>query len=221
VTTFVLITATDTGVGKTWTSIALATALKAAGRKVVGIKPVETGTAEAPSGGEDGVKLALATGQAAPKQALYRFRSQVSAALAAEEEELKLDWPKLVAEIRAHAKGADVAIIEGAGGLLTPMTWEKGALDLAKELKAGAVVAATDRLGTINQTLLTVDELEHSGVTVLGIILSEPEKADESTRTNAKALQRMRPGLRVFEVPRLMNPDEGTEYVAELAKAIQ
>ena len=219
-TTFVLITATDTGVGKTWTSIALATALKKAGRKVVGIKPVETGTAEVASGGEDGVKLAEATGQAAPKQALYRYRSQVSAALAAEEEEQKLDWTKLVTQIRDHAKGADVAIIEGAGGLLTPMTWEKGALDLAKELKAGAVVAAVDKLGTINQTLLTVDELEHSGVTVLGIILSEPEKADESTRTNAKALQRMRPGLKVFEVPRLMNPDEGTEYVAELAKGI-
>jgi len=219
-TAFVLITATDTGVGKTWTSIALATALKGAGRKVVGIKPVETGTAEVASGGEDGVKLAEATGQAAPKQALYRFRSQVSAALAAEEEEQKLDWPKLVAEIRAHAKGADVAIIEGAGGLLTPITWEKSALDLAKELKAGAVVAAVDKLGTINQTLLTVDELEHGGITVLGIILSEPEKADESTKTNAQALQRMRPGLKVFEVPRLMNPDEGAGYVAELAKLV-
>jgi dethiobiotin synthetase len=220
VTKFIFITATDTGVGKTWTSVALATALKASGRSVVGIKPVETGTAEAPSDGEDGVKLARATGQSSPSQALYRYRSQVSAALAAEEEELKLDWAKLIGEIRAHAKGVDVAIVEGAGGLLTPMTWEKGGLDLAKELGAGAVVAAIDRLGTINQTLLTVDELEHNGISVLGIVLSEPERSDESTRTNAKALQRMRPGLRVYEVPRLMNPDEGTEYVAELAKLI-
>ena len=217
-TKFIFITATDTNVGKTWTSVALATALKGAGRSVVGIKPVETGTAETPSDGEDGVKRARATGQSAPTQALYRFRSQVSAALAADEEEQKLDWGRMIGEIRAHAKGADVAIVEGAGGLLTPMTWEKGGLDLAKELNASAVVAALDRLGTINHTLLTVDELEHNGITVLGIILSEPEKADESTRTNAKALQRMRPGLKVFEVPRLMNPDEGTEYVAELAK---
>ena len=219
-TKFILITATDTGVGKTWTSVALATALKGAGRSVIGIKPVETGTAEAPGDGEDGVKLAHATGQATPKHALYRFRSQVSAALAAEEAEQRIDWHKLVGEIQRLAKDSEVAIVEGAGGLLTPMTWEKGALDLAKELKARAIVAALDKLGTINQTLLTVDELEHSGVEVLGIILSEPERADESTRTNAKALQRMRPGLRVFEVPRLMNPDEGTEYVAELAKLI-
>jgi dethiobiotin synthetase len=217
---YILITATDTGVGKTWTSIALATALKGMGKGVIGIKPVETGTSEAPSEGEDGVALARATGQDAPRHALYRFRSQVSAALAAEEAEQRIDWSKLVGEIRRLAGDAEIAIVEGAGGLLTPMTWEKGALDLAKELKARAVVAALDKLGTINQTLLTVDELEHSGVEVLGIILSEPERADESTRTNAKALQRMRPGLKVFEVPRLMNPDEGTEYVAELAKLV-
>jgi dethiobiotin synthetase len=219
-TTYLLITATDTGVGKTWTSVALATALIKAGRRVVAIKPVETGTAEQPGEGEDGVKLAEATGQAAPKHALYRFRAQVSAALAAEEEELRIDWAALVAEVKRLSAGADVAIVEGAGGLLTPMTWEKGALDLARELKAKAVVASLDKSGTINQTLLTVDELEHNGVEVLGIILSEPERADDSTRTNAAALQRMRPKLRVYPVPRLMNPDEGTEYVAELAKLV-
>ncbi len=219
-TKYIFVTATDTGVGKTWTSVALATALIATGKKVVGIKPVETGTSESVSDGEDGVKLAKATGQAAPTMALYRFRSQVSAALAAEEEEHKLDWAKMMGEIRHHARDAEVAIIEGAGGLLTPMTWDKGGLELAKELKATAIVAAVDRLGTINQTLLTVDELEHNGITVLGIILSEPERSDESTRTNAKVLHRMRPGLKVYEVPRLMNPDEGTEYVAELAKLV-
>lgn len=219
-TTYLLITATDTGVGKTWTSIALATALTQAGKKVVGIKPVETGTAVDPDDGEDGVKLAHATGQSAPAHALYRFRSQFTAALAAEEEELHIDWKELVGKVKKYGEGAEVAIIEASGGLMSPITWEKGALDLAKETKAKAVVAGLDKLGTINHTLLTVDELEHAGVEVLGIILSEPEKADESTGSNAAALQRMRPKLRVFPVPRLMNPDEGTEYVAELAKLV-
>jgi len=220
VTKFLLITATDTGVGKTWTSIALATALAQAGKKVVGIKPVETGTSEAPSEGEDGVKLAQATGQKAPTEALYRFRSQFTAALASDEEELHIEWKELIAKVRKHAEGSDVAILEASGGLRSPSTWEKGALDLAKEFKARAVVAALDKLGTINHTLLTVDELEHNGVDVLGVILSEPERSDESTRTNAEALMRMRPGLKVFPVPRLMNPGEGAEYVAELAKLV-
>ena len=219
-TQYLLITATDTGVGKTWTSIALATALKEAGKKVVGIKPVETGTAESASDGEDGVKLAQATGQAAPTEALYRFRSQFTAALAAEEEELHIEWSDLVAKVRKYSAGADVAILEASGGLMSPITWEHGALDLAREFKARAIVAALDRLGTINHTLLTVDELEHNGIEVLGVVLSEPERADESTRTNAEALRRMRPNLKVFNVPRLMNADEGTEYVAALAELV-
>ncbi|MEO6068231.1 MAG: dethiobiotin synthase [Gemmatimonadota bacterium] len=219
-TKYILITATDTGVGKTWTTIALATALKSAGRKVVAIKPIETGTSESPNEGEDGVKIARATGQAAPTQALYRFRAQVSAAIAADEEEAAIDWKRLVGEVKKHAAGVEVALVESTGGLLTPMTWDRGALDLAKDLGAKAVVAALDKHGTINLTLLTVDELEHNGVEVLGIILSEPERSDESTRTNADALRRMRPGLKVFMVPRLMNPDEGTEYVAELVALI-
>lgn len=219
-TTYLLITATDTNVGKTWSSVALATALLKGGKKVVAIKPVETGTSVDPDDGEDGVKLARATGQAAPAHALYRFRSQFTSALAAEEEELHLDWGELVRNVKQHARGADVVIVEASGGLMSPITWEKGALDLAKELKAKAVVAALDRLGTINHTLLTVDELEHAGVEVLGIILSEPEKADESTGSNAAALEKMRPGLKVFPVPRLMNPDEGTEYVKGLTALI-
>ena len=81
---YVLLTATDTGVGKTWSGVALATALAEAGKKVVAIKPVETGTSVEPDEGEDGVKLAMATGQAAPKHALHRFRTPVSASLAAE-----------------------------------------------------------------------------------------------------------------------------------------
>lgn len=217
---YVLLTATDTGVGKTWSGVALATALIAAGKKVVAIKPVETGTSVEPDDGEDGVKLAIATGQAAPKHALHRFRTPVSASLAADQEGEKIEWRTLVGEIKTHSAGAEIVLLEGAGGLMAPITWEKGPLDLAKEFNATAVVAAIDKLGTINHTLLTVDELEHHGVKVLGIVLSEPERADESTGTNAEALTRMRPGLKVFPVPRLMNPNEGTKYVAELVALI-
>jgi dethiobiotin synthetase len=217
---YVLLTATDTGVGKTWSGVALATALIAAGKKVVAIKPVETGTSVEPDDGEDGVKLAVATGQAAPKYALHRFRTPVSASLAAEQEGEKIEWRSLVGEIKTHSAGAEIVLLEGAGGLMAPITWEKGPLDLAKEFNATAVVAAIDKLGTINHCLLTVDELEHHGVKVLGIVLSEPERSDESTGTNAEALMRMRPGLKVFPVPRLMNPNEGTKYVAELVASI-
>jgi len=220
-TTYVVLTATDTGAGKTWSGVALAIALAESGRKrVVAIKPVETGTSVEPDGGEDGVMLAQATRQDAPKHALYRFRAAVAASVAADREGGAVVWRVLVEEIRRLSAGADIALLEGAGGLMAPITWEKGPLDLAMELKAKAVVAAVDRLGTINHVLLTVDRLKFHGIDVLGVVLSEPERADESTGTNAASLQRMRPGLRMFSVPRLMSPNDGAEYVAELARLI-
>ena len=71
--TTLLITGTDTGVGKTWVGRALGHALVAAGRRVVAIKPVETGCSDATALLEDGALLAAATGQAEPRAALYRL----------------------------------------------------------------------------------------------------------------------------------------------------
>jgi hypothetical protein len=72
-----LITGTDRGVGKTWVGRALGRTLAAAGRRVVAIKPVETGT-------DDGALLAAATGQAEPLAALHRLEAAVDPALAAD-----------------------------------------------------------------------------------------------------------------------------------------
>jgi len=79
-----VITGTDTGVGKTWVGRVLSHALVAAGRRVVAVKPVETGCGNPGSHLEDGALLAAATGQAEPRAALHRFAAPVAPALAAE-----------------------------------------------------------------------------------------------------------------------------------------
>src|SRR5688572_7236834 len=89
---FVVITGTDTGVGKTVVAVGLARALAAAGRAVLAVKPVESGCGEPfAREDEDGVVLALATGQAKPKAALVRLRAPVTPALAAEHEKTPID----------------------------------------------------------------------------------------------------------------------------------
>ena len=120
-TRFVIVTGTDTGVGKTFVTEALARLLSRSHR-VVAIKPFESGVTDEPG---DGERLAAATGQKAPLHALVRLKEPLTPALAADREGVTIDFEAALASIRAHAEGADFALIEGAGGVLSPLTWEK------------------------------------------------------------------------------------------------
>src|SRR5215470_1497659 len=95
----VLITGTDAGVGKTWVGCGLAATLRRAGRMVLAVKPVETGCHDETSRGEDGVRLAKATGQREPARALRRFRAPVAPAVAADLEGTSVDLDELASEI--------------------------------------------------------------------------------------------------------------------------
>src|SRR5262249_36536399 len=152
---FVVVSGTDTGVGKTFVSVALARAFVAAGRRTVAIKPLESGCSDDSCAGEDGAVLAAATGQAAPPQALVRLRAPLTPALAAEREGVEVNVARLVAEIRALAASADVALVEGAGGVLSPLSWTGDITDIAKDLDARVLLVASDRLGTIHQVHAT------------------------------------------------------------------
>lgn len=209
-----VVTGTDTGVGKTWVACALAAELAALGRRVVAVKPVETGHAGAPSDAEDGVMLARAARQAAPLHALRRFAAPVAPPLAAERAGEALDYDALVTEIAAASEGAEVVIVEGAGGALSPLTWERTIADLAVDLGARAVVVAVDRLGTIHHTRAAIAALEGHGVEIAAIVLCAPEAPDDSTGSNASALARFA-SARIVEVPR-----DGAGALADLAASL-
>ncbi|MEP7175923.1 MAG: dethiobiotin synthase [Gemmatimonadales bacterium] len=211
-----LITGTDTGVGKTWVGRALGRALSAAGRRVVAIKPVETGCTDATAPLEDGVLLAAATGQAEPVAALYRFAAPVAPALAAEAAGEVIDLDTLILKIEALADGAELVLIEGAGGLLAPITWEWTVVEVARALDASAIVVGSDRLGVINHAQLTLSALELAGLEVTGVVLTAPETPDASTGTNAAAIERLGGPARIATVPRLDDPTTAGALVADI-----
>ena len=74
-----------------------------------------------------------------------------------------IDFDALVVKIEGYIDGAEFGLVEGTGGLLTPVTWEWNMTDLARDLGACALVVGEDRLGTINHTLLTLSALELAG----------------------------------------------------------
>jgi dethiobiotin synthetase len=199
---FLLVTGTDTGVGKTVIAAGLLRRLRERGRRVRGVKPVESGCAETPEEAQDGVLLALAAEQREPRTALCRLATPVAPPVAADVEAVTLAPSSWIAALRALADATELIVVESAGGLLSPLAWGFDAAALAVELGAAALVVAADRLGTQNHVLLTAEALRARRIVSLGVVLVAPAVADAATGGNAAALARC--GVRpLFPVPRL------------------
>ncbi len=212
----VIITGTDTDVGKTWVGCQLAEALRERGVLVRTVKLVETGTSVETSLEEDGVKLAQAAGQDEPRAALRRYRTAVAPAEAADLEQRPLDLNVVEAQMMAVVSGARVTLVEGAGGLFSPLTWQRNLLDVARKHAAPVLVVAADKLGTVNHTLLTLGMLDLSGARYLGVVMNAlPEGDDRARGLNATALRKVQPGLRVAETARDGWVDEVLEWLKD------
>jgi dethiobiotin synthetase len=182
----VLVTGTDTGVGKTITTAAIAAAATGAGVRVAVLKPAQTGIA--PGSGEDGDAETIAR-LAAPAtvRTLASYPDPLAPAAAARtagQAGLQLD--AVLAAVRELATTHDLMLVEGAGGLLVPMgPWEdpnrRGhwtVADLAQRLGAPAVVVVRAGLGTLNHTALTLEALTRRGIDAVAVIGSWPSRPE-------------------------------------------
>ncbi len=203
---FVLVTGTGSGVGKTWVTRGLARTLLRAGRRVLAVKPVEVGCDTTETAREDGTLLAETTGQAAPRSAVIRFGPPLAPALASGMEAEPVDFDALLLQLEPLRAEADIVLLEGTGGLLTPITWEWNAVELARSLGASVLVVGRDQAETLNQMLLTLSALELGGVDLLGVVLTPPTEPDASTGLNAGAIARLSGLDRVMAVDRDADP---------------
>ena len=143
----VFVTATDTGVGKTYLSGAIADELRRQGLSVGVAKPVVTGLDD--PGPHDHELLGAVTAAT--------FGPPLSPHLAAELAGRPLDPQVLIGAAHAAAVGNDVVVVEGVGGLLVPLTRDYTVRDMVAALGYPVVVAARPALGTINHTRLTLE----------------------------------------------------------------
>jgi dethiobiotin synthetase len=202
----VLVTGTDTGVGKTFVACALAHALRGHGRRVAVLKPVETGVVQ--DRPEDAIALRDAAADPAPLDDVcpYRLRAPLAPAVAARLEHVAIDLARLEGLIRRRLAAADVLIVEGAGGLLVPIADSVTYADLAARLRLPLVLVAANRLGAVNHCALTARVADAIGLPVLGVVLSQPTaEADPSAETNPDTIASLT-GLPILAVlPHLPN----------------
>jgi dethiobiotin synthetase len=171
------ITGTDTGVGKTLVTGAIAAALAAWGLSVGVLKPCESGCDE--KDGElvpaDAVFLRDMAGCDDGLDAVcpYRLRTALAPGVAAQREGIVIDPARIQELFAASCRRHDSVLVEGAGGLLVPVTDTLLTIDLVKLLALPLIIVGRLSLGAINHLLLTVREAQRAGVAVAGIILNQ------------------------------------------------
>jgi len=190
----IFVTGTDTGVGKTTVSSAIAAALHRQGWKVGVLKPAETGCADGPDGRllpQDATQLRYFSGCQLDLHTVcpVALKEPLAPLIAARREGRLIDIEELV---RAHAAVAathDITLVEGAGGLLVPIAPSATCANLAARLNALCLVVVGSKLGAINHALLTMRHAQSIALPVLGYIVNfltaEP---DVAARTNVDVL---------------------------------
>lgn len=214
------VTGTDTGVGKTLVACALARALREAGRGVGVMKPVETGVG--PGGPLDAQALRRAAGVDDPLDEVCPqcFALPAAPNIAAAHEGTRVDLARVRRAWRKLSARHDPMIVEGAGGLLVPLTDDFVMADLARELRLPLLVVARAALGTINHTLLTLEVAVARGLDVKGVIVSHATGGlSDADERNLSFLRRELGGALLGEIPPLgpgETPDPATLRVPGL-----
>ena len=168
------VTGTDTGVGKTVVTCALAAAFRRRGLRVAAMKPVESGAAfDDPD--RDGSRLRRAAGDDRPLSitAPITFPDAVAPLVAARRAGRPIDLDRLDAAIRDASRDRDALLVEGAGGLLVPLTEHVSYDALFARWRLDLVIVAANRLGVINHVRLTLAAARAAGLNVSAVVLNE------------------------------------------------
>ena len=189
-----LVTGTDTGVGKTVLSAAIAARLVTAGIPVRALKPILTGLDEPPDGDwpRDHELLAAVTGVDPAEVVLSGYGPAVSPHLAAQLAGRPIELDEVLAGIAAAATPGTALIVEGVGGLLVPLGDGLDVRDLARRCGLPLIVAARPGLGTINHTLLTLESARAAGLEVRAVVLTPwPDQPDAIELSNRETIERL------------------------------
>jgi len=187
----VFITGTGTGVGKTYiTSIILKNLLLR--QKVIGIKPISAGISLDNLLNEDVQTLLDCQPSIDDHQKInfYSLKKAVSPHIGAEEEGMQIDFDFIQQRISALENEYDRVLIEGVGGILSPVDQSRTNLDLIKHLDIPVILIIGLKLGCINDALLTQHALQSSDIKIVGWIGNQIDTEMEEVDKNIEYLKK-------------------------------
>ncbi len=175
------ITGTDTDIGKTYVSRLLADTFHSLGEKISYIKPVQTGCVYNNKGKLTAPDADYVFGGSAIQNKAYeyhvpyRFEPACSPHLAARQNSVTISFDTINNSLKTISSQMDMVLVEGAGGILAPLSETTFMLDLMCHLDLPVILVTTPKLGTLNHTLLSVRAIIQSKLTVAGVVINNAD----------------------------------------------
>jgi dethiobiotin synthetase len=193
----IFVTGTGTGVGKTTLTGLLLGHLRRRGIRALAMKPFASGPPA-----DTRLLWRLQQGAVAAEAiSPFRFRLPVAPLVAARAEGRRVSLDVAAGRVLELAGRCECLLVEGCGGLLTPLGPAFTALELMARAKASALVAARNRLGVLNHAIMAHNILCSNGIECSAVVLMATPRGDASTATNGGVLRRWLRPTPVFEVP--------------------
>jgi dethiobiotin synthase len=178
----IFVIGTDTGVGKTFVCAGLLKMFQGE-KKTAYWKPVQTGVIQ----GDDTAEVKMLTGLDSSSfiEPAYRFPEVLSPYAAAKKRGKKIELEGLNSSLQNKVKEGQFVVVEGAGGVLVPYDISWAQLDLIKASGFPVLIVGKDKVGVINQALLSIQALQKESIPVLGVVLTH----STGTRSNAEVIE--------------------------------
>jgi dethiobiotin synthetase len=204
------VTGTDTGVGKTVIAAWLSAHLCRTGYRVAGLKPVCSGDRSDARILRKACDAALTLDEVNP----WHFRASLAPSLAAQQEGREVRRKEVMEHLRAIHRRFPLLLVEGAGGLLSPLGADFDSRDLIVALRAVPIIVCPNRLGAVNQSLLVLDALPRPHTCRAQLVLVPAPRIDAASRTNPGLLIERLGSSRVHVLPWVKHP-ENIEHALE------
>jgi dethiobiotin synthetase len=218
------VTGTDTGVGKTVVSCALLARARQLGMNAAAMKPIETGVVlglNASDRATDAARLRRAGGDLDSETLIrpYVLTEALAPMVAAARAGTAIDFAVLDDAYERLSSARDLMLIEGAGGLLVPITPTVSFADLFMRWQCALIIVAGNRLGVLNHALLTLRAAEAAKIPVHAVVLTQLSEhdLDLAMSTNYDALVTLLPRYRVFRFPWVDHADDPDALAAAAA----
>jgi len=186
------ITGTDTDVGKTYVAAGLAVTLRKMGIDVGIMKPFAAGTPQKKGFKSEDVEILSRAAQVSDPEKLMNpqfFKMAASPYTASKSLKVKVRVKSVLSSFKKLSKLHSMLLVEGMGGIMTPILKNYFVTDLIKDMKLPAVIVTRTKIGTVNHTIMTCKMCEKYKIPIKGIIINNFDSDGYKVKTLKRDLQ--------------------------------